>query len=295
MVVRQHWAQRPTLRRERFELGLATPPDDEMVQAEALPQADASSLVDAERLESEVKEMYRHVAREEQAELHFEVGRGLALRLGYPHDVLGAVPAEALASFAGVGYHFDLAALEPAEQVLDLGSGSGTDVFIAAGKVGGSGRAVGIDFTDEQIGKATRLRDREGFSQVEFVQGGIDDLPIEDESFDVVISNGVINLCPVKNRVFAEVARVLRPGGRLALADIVSARPLKERTRRDVELWAACIAGAIPRPNYVETIEAAGLQVRAVRDNDYNFISDRALQACSTYGVESVSLVAVKG
>jgi len=276
-------------------LGLATPPDDEMVQAEALPQADASSLVDAERLESEVKEMYRHVAREEEAELHFEVGRGLALRLGYPEDLLDAVPAEALASFAGVGYHFDLAALEPAEGVLDLGSGSGTDVFIAALRVGESGRAVGIDFTDEQIAKARRLRDREAFSQVEFVEGPIDDLPFDDQSFDVVVSNGVINLSPMKSRVFAEVARVLKPGGRLAFADIVSRRPLKERTRRDVELWAACIAGAIPRSSYVEAIAAAGLQVREVRENDYNFISDRALQACSTYGVESVSLVAVKG
>jgi arsenite methyltransferase len=272
----------------------ATPLDDEMARAETLPQADASSLVDAERLESEVKEMYRHVAREEEAELHFEVGRGLALRVGYPQDVLGAVPAEALASFAGVGYYFDLAALATAEEVLDLGSGSGTDVFIAAVKVGASGRVVGIDFTDEQIGKATRLRDREGFSQVEFVEGPIDDLPFDDESFDVVVSNGVINLSPVKGRVFAEVARVLKPGGRLALADIVSARALKERTRRDVELWAACIAGAIPRRSYLETIEAAGLKVRAVRENDYNFISDRARQACSTYGVESVSLVAVK-
>ena len=272
----------------------ATPLDDEMARAETLPQADASSLVDAERLEAEVKEMYRHVAREEEAELHFEVGRGLALRLGYPPEVLDAIPAEALASFAGVGYHFDLAALGPGEEVLDLGSGSGTDVFIAAVQVGPSGRAVGIDFTDEQLAKARRLKDHEGFSQVEFVEGGIDDLPFEDQSFEVVISNGVINLSPVKSRVFAEVARVLKPGGRLALADIVSGRPLKERTRRDVELWAACIAGAIPRRSYVEAIEGAGLRVREVRENDYNFISDRALQACSTYGVESVSLLAVK-
>jgi SAM-dependent methyltransferase len=272
----------------------AMQPDDEMVRAEALPQADASSLVDAERLESEVKEMYRHVAREEEAELHFEVGRGLAERLGYPEDLLEAAPAEALASFAGVGYYFDLAALEPAEEVLDLGSGSGTDVFIAALQVGESGRAVGIDFTDEQIAKARRLRNREGFSQVEFVEGPIDDLPFDDQSFDVVVSNGVINLSPMKSRVFDEVARVLKLGGRLALADIVSGRPLKERTRRDVELWAACIAGAIPRSSYIETIEAAGLQVREVRENDYNFISDRAREACSTYGVESVSLVAVK-
>lgn len=270
------------------------PPDDEMLRAEALPQADARSLVDAERLEAEVKEMYRQVAREEEAELHFEVGRGLAEHLGYPQEVLDAIPTEALASFAGVGYHFDLAALETGEQVLDLGSGSGTDVFFAAVRVGDSGRAVGIDFTDAQVEKATRLRDRESLSQIEFVEGAIDDLPFEDHSFDVVVSNGVINLSPVKSRVFAEAARVLKPGGRLALADIVSARPLKERTRRDVELWAACIAGAIPRRSYVETIEAAGLRVREVRENPYDFISDRAQQACSTYGVESISLLASK-
>jgi SAM-dependent methyltransferase len=268
--------------------------DDEMAKADRLPQADASSLVDAERLESEVKEMYRHVAREEEAELHFELGRDLALRLGYPPAILDTIPAAALASFAGVGYHFDLAALKPGEEVLDLGSGAGTDAFIAAVQVGESGRAVGIDFTDEQVGKATRLRDQEGFPNVEFAEGSIDELPFDNESFDVVVSNGVINLSPIKGRVFAEASRVLRPGGRVAIADIVSGRPLKERTRRDVELWAACIAGAIPRSNYVETIEAAGLQVREVRQNDYNFVSDRARQACSTYGVESVSLLAVK-
>src|SRR3954447_8933267 len=127
---------------------MTVPPDDEMARAEALPQADASSIVDAQQLEAEVKEMYRHVAREEEAKLHFEVGRGLALHLGYPHRILESIPAEALASFAGVGYHFDLAALEATEEVLDLGSGSGTDVFIAAVQVGESGHAVGIDFTD---------------------------------------------------------------------------------------------------------------------------------------------------
>jgi arsenite methyltransferase len=265
-----------------------------MAQAEALPQADASSLVDAARLEAEVKDMYRHVAREEEAELHFELGRPLALRLGYPADLLDAIPAEALASFAGVGYHLDLAALAPGEKVIDLGSGSGADVFSAAVQVGESGRVVGVDFTDEQVAKAARLADRDGFSQVEFFEARIDDLPFDAASFDVVISNGVINLSPVKPRVFAEAARVLRPGGRLAIADIVSGKPLKERTRRNVELWAACIAGAIPRRNYKETIEAAGFEVKEERENDYRFISERALDACSTYGVESISLVAVK-
>lgn len=272
----------------------ATDSDEEMVHAATLPQADASALIDAARLESEVKDMYRRVAREQDAELHFEVGKPLALHLGYPADVLDAVPAEALASFAGVGYHFDLAAIAAGDVVLDLGSGSGTDVFIAALEVGESGRVTGVDFTDEQVAKAVRLRDRDRFSQADFVEARIDGLPFEDGSFDVVISNGVINLSPVKDRVFAEAARVLRPGGRIAISDLVSGRPLKERTRRNVELWAACIAGAIPRRSYVETVEAAGFDVKHARKNEYRFTSERALDACSTYGVQSVTLAAVK-
>ena len=270
------------------------PTTDEMSQAESLPQLDASPLVDGERLEAEVKAMYRHVARGEQAELHFELGRGLAERLGYPGELLDAIPAEALASFAGVGYHLDLAAPRPGEAVLDLGSGSGTDVFCAALLVGESGRVVGVDITDQQLDKAARLRDREGLSQVELVEAHVEHLPFDDASFDAVLSNGVINLSPDKGRVFAEAARVLRPGGRLAIADIVSGRALKERTRRNVELWAACIAGAIPRRSYLEAIEARGLQVRRLRRNAYRFISERALDACSTYEVDSVSLLALK-
>jgi SAM-dependent methyltransferase len=267
---------------------------DELSHADGLPQLDASSLVDGERLEAEVTAMYRKVARGNAAELHFELGRGLAERLGYPSRLLDAVPAEALTSFAGVGHHLDLAALRPGEAVLDLGSGSGTDVFCAAVLVGQSGRVVGVDITDEQIGKAKRLRDRHGFGQVELVEAHIEELPFEDASFDAVLSNGVINLSPAKHRVFAEAARVLRPGGRLAIADIVSGSELKERTRRNVELWAACIAGAIPRSTYLAAIEAHGLQVNELRTNDYRFTSERALDACSTYEVESISLVAAK-
>jgi arsenite methyltransferase len=270
------------------------PATDEMARAETLPQLDASSLVDGARLTTAVREMYRHVAREDDAQLHFEVGRAVAEHLGYPGWLLDAIPAEAVASFAGVGHHLDLAALEPGEDVLDLGSGSGTDVFCAAVLVGRSGRVAGVDITDEQLAKAARLRDRGGHAQVRFVEAHIEDLPFPDASFDAVISNGVINLSLLKGRVFAEAARVLRPGGRLAIADIVSGRALKERTRRNVDLWAACIAGAIPRQSYVDAIEAQGLRVEAVRRNDYRFVSDRALEACSTYEVESISLLAVK-
>lgn len=267
---------------------------DVRFRAESLPQLDASSLVDEDRLEVAVKDMYRHVAREDEAALHFEVGRGLAVHLGYPIELLDAIPPAALASFAGVGWHLDLADLRPGESVLDLGSGSGTDVFCAALLVGESGRVVGVDMTDEQIAKSTKLRDHAGIANVEFVLSRIEELPFEDSSFDAVISNGVINLAPAKGRVFVETARVLRPGGRFAVADIVSGKALKERTRRNVELWAACIAGAIPQRNYIQGLEAAGLDVKLVRGNDYRFVSERALDACNTYEVESISLVAAK-
>ena len=152
-------------------------PAEEMALAADLPQADASSLVDREVLEAQVKDMYRQVAREQDAALHFEVGRPLALRVGYPAEILDAIPTEALASFAGVGYHLDLAALAPGDKVLDLGSGSGTDALCAVLQVGESGHVVGVDFTDEQIDKAMRLRDRDGFAQVEFVEATIDASP----------------------------------------------------------------------------------------------------------------------
>jgi arsenite methyltransferase len=259
-----------------------------------LPQADASTLVDRVELERRVQEVYRGVARDPLAPRHFETGDSVARRLGYPAELLSAVPEAALASFAGVGYHLDLAALEPGDRVLDLGSGSGTDVFCAASAVGDTGRVVGVDFTDAQVAKATTLAEREGIGNVDFVIASIDDLPLDADSFDVVISNGVVNLSPIKDRVFAEAARVLRPGGRLAIADIVSATPLKESTRRNTDLWAACIAGAIPTAAYLDALVASGFAITTTRRNEYRFVSERAREACRTYGVESTSIGAVR-
>jgi ubiquinone/menaquinone biosynthesis C-methylase UbiE len=239
--------------------------------------------------------MYRAVAREPEGDFHFETGRGLAERLGYPDEMLAAIPAEAVESFAGVGYFFDLAGLTAGEDVLDLGSGSGMDAFFAARKVAPDGSVTGIDMTPEQLEKAERLRRRDGVEHAKFVESRIERLPVDGASVDAVISNGVINLCPDKAAVFTEVARVLRPGGRLALADIVSGRPLAQRTRAKTDLWAACIAGAIPEHDYVGAIESAGLRVIRVRENDgYRFISQRAIEACSKYEVKSVSLLATK-
>jgi ubiquinone/menaquinone biosynthesis C-methylase UbiE len=249
-------------------------------------------VIDPAALDAKVQDMYRAVARDEHDDLHFAVGRPVAERLGYPADVLDAIPDEALGAFAGVGYHLDLAALEPGDAVLDLGSGSGTDVFAAAVAVGSRGRVTGVDFTAEQRERAAAVRDRHGFGQVELVDAWIDDLPFADGAFDAVISNGVINLALAKDWVFGEAARVLRPGGRLALSDIVTGKPIKERTRRKVDLWAACIAGAIPRTDYLAAIERAGFTVEAVRKNPYEFTSPRAANACVTYEVESVSLLA---
>jgi arsenite methyltransferase len=255
---------------------------------------DARSLIDSEHLEAEVKAMYRHVAHDDTADLHFEIGRELAEHLGYAPALLDRIPAEAVASFAGTGHHLDLAGIRPGDWVLDLGSGSGTDAFCAAVLAGPTGRSVGVDFTDAQLAKASRLRNAAGLSQAMFVDARIEDLPFADDRFDVVMSNGVINLAPHKGLVFAEAARVLRPGGRLAITDIVSGRELKERTRRNVELWAACIAGAIPRDTYVRAIEAEGFEIQEIRRNDYRFVSERALDACTTYEVESISLLAIR-
>jgi arsenite methyltransferase len=250
--------------------------------------------VDTRELEEKVQQMYRAVATEPHGGYHFELGRPLAERLGYSADVLDALPERAIESFAGVGYFFDLAELRPGESVVDLGSGSGMDVFFACTQVGPLGCVVGIDFTAEQLSKAQTLAVVAGFDQAEFRAGRIERLPVDDESADCVISNGVINLSPEKDAVFAEAARVLRPGGRLAIADIVSEQQLKDSIVGEADLWASCIGGAAQEDGYREAIEAAGLQIADIRRNPYEFISERARDASAKYGVKSVSLLARK-
>jgi arsenite methyltransferase len=252
------------------------------------------ATVDIHELEAKVKDMYRHVAEQPHGEYHFERGRPLAQHLGYPADVLDRVPDAACESFAGVGYFFDLAALGAGERVVDLGSGSGMDVFFAAEQVGPAGAVTGIDFTAEQLSKASRLASDSGYSQVRFREGRIEQLPVEAESFDCVISNGVINLAPDKEAVFAEAYRILRSGGRLSIADIVSEQQLKESIVCDADLWASCIGGAAQVDSYREAIESSGLRIEQIRDNPYEFISDRARDASAKYGVKSISLLAVK-
>jgi arsenite methyltransferase len=248
--------------------------------------------VDPQELERHIAEMYREVANEAGRDLHFPTGRLLAEALGYPAELLDRLPAEAVNSFAGVGYHLCLVGLLPGERVLDLGSGSGMDVFAAATKVGPDGSVTGVDITPEQLAKAERLRRDE---HVSFRRARIEELPFEDGSFDAVISNGVVNLSADKRRVFAEAARVLRPGGRLALADIVTERQIAARTAAQADLWAACIAGASQADHYLEQIASAGLELQLVQRNPgYRFTSERAQRTSDKYGAHSVSLLVLK-
>ena len=251
--------------------------------------------VDVQELEHRVKDVYRSVALRPQDSYHFEMGRALAERLGYPAELLDRVPAAAIESFAGVGYYLDLAAPAPGERVLDLGSGSGTDTFAVAALVGAGGHVTGLDMTDEQLAKADGLRAAAGLDNVEFVHGYIQDPPFPDASFDLVVSNGVVNLAADKDAVFHAAARVLAPGGRLALADIVTEAPLTEAITCNAELWASCIGGAMQIDAYRSSIEAAGLRVESMHDNpQYEFLSSSAQGASRTFGIKSISLLAVK-
>jgi SAM-dependent methyltransferase len=251
--------------------------------------------LDTTELEQRVQRMYEEVALEPGREFHFETGRALAERLGYPSTGLDRIPAAAIDSFAGVGYFLDLAAVTPGELVLDLGSGSGTDSFLAANSVGSDGGVIGVDMTPAQLAKARALARADGFHAVEFREGHIEQPPVGRESVDCVISNGVINLSPDKAAVFAAAFGALRPGGRLALADIVTAEQLPEGVTCDAALWAACIGGAMQCDRYREAIETAGFEVSTWRENpEYRFVSERADNATQKYGVTSVSLLAHK-
>lgn len=246
-------------------------------------------------LEQKVKNMYRDVALNPKGEYHFEMGRGLAEKLGYEAEDLDRIPAAAIDSFAGVGYYFDMANLKEGEQVLDLGSGSGMDSFIAALKIGKTGKVFGVDMTDEQLEKAEHLRKEFGFENISFHKSYIEKLPFKNNSMDAVISNGVINLCSDKQKVFAEVARVLKPGCRMVIADIVTEKQLPENVVCNSTLWAACIGGASQQDDYQNAIENAGMEILLVRNNDaYGFISKSAKGASKDYGVKSVSLIAEK-
>ena len=199
--------------------------------------SDILDLVDVDRLRAEVQSKYREVAQAPTAEYHFHTGRAHALRMGYPTSPLDRLPEEACEAFAGVANPFHWGPPREGERVVDLGSGAGMDSFLASLWVGPEGRVVGVDMTREMLERSSRIAVDHGFANVEFREGLIESIPVEDGWADVVISNGVINLCPDKLGVYREVARILRPGGRMTVADICLEKPVPEEALHDIDLW----------------------------------------------------------
>jgi len=200
----------------------------------SLPKAPS---VDRETLRDAIREEYRVVAREPKRGFHFHTGRHLAGILGYDEEILEGVPEESVEPFAGTGNPFSMGKLAAGERVVDVGCGAGIDSLIASGMVGSEGSVVGVDMTDEMLSKAESSRRRSGRANVEFRKGFGEELPVPDGWADVVISNGVFNLMPDKLAALREMARVLKPGGRLQIADILVQKPVDESAKERIELW----------------------------------------------------------
>ena len=200
---------------------------------EVLPAA-----VDAEALRCQISDKYTEVAKTPEKGFHFHTGKPLALMLGYPEDVVDSLPVGTVESFAGMGNPFSMGALRPGETVLDIGCGAGFDSYIAARQVGETGRVISIDMTPAMLDKANAGAREAGIANIEFREGFAEALPVEDAFIDVVISNGVINLCPDKMVVMQEVNRVLKPGGRIQIADIVVHKEVPQDAKDDIDLWS---------------------------------------------------------
>ncbi len=197
------------------------------------------TTVDPAELREEVRKKYREVAVEPAGTYHFHTGRPLAKRLGYDGSIVDPMPDAAVESFAGVGNPFSLRSLAAGERVVDIGSGGGFDCFVAAQQIGPGGQVIGIDMTEEMLEKSRDTARTMALDHVEFREGIIEEMPVEDSWADVVISNGVINLCADKRSVFAEIDRVLKPGGHLQFADIANGKPVPEAAINNIDLWTA--------------------------------------------------------
>ena len=196
------------------------------------------AAVDAETLRCQISDKYTEVAKTPQKGFHFHTGRPLALMLGYAEDVIDSLPVGTVESFAGTGNPFSMGPLRPGENVLDIGCGAGFDSFIAARQVGETGRVISIDMTKAMLSKAAAGARNARISNIEFREGFAESLPVPDGSIDVVISNGVINLCPDKMAVMQEINRVLKPGGRIQIGEIVVHKEVPQDVKDDIDLWS---------------------------------------------------------
>jgi arsenite methyltransferase len=229
---------------------------------------------DKEQITEAVRAMYADVAQTPDQHFHFPVGRQAALSMGYPQDELDTVPDAVVACFAGVGYPFRGNAIKPGDTVLDIGAGSGTDTILASRLVGESGKVWALDITPEMAARLRATLAEHGITNVEVIEGDAETIPLPDHSVDVVTSNGALNLVPDKRQAFAEMFRVLRPDGRVQIADIVIARPVPLGGRSDPELWAECVVGASVDEDYIDLFRDAGFaEVRELNSFDYFALS----------------------
>jgi SAM-dependent methyltransferase len=227
-----------------------------------------------EKVIAAVQEMYTAVAATPDRPFHFPVGREACLRVGYPAELLDGLPEEALRSFAGVGCPFRARAIREGDTVLDIGAGAGTDTLIAARLAGPTGKVFAFDITPAMVQKLRKLVARRGIGNVEVIEGNAEDIPLPAASVDVVTTNGMLNLVPDKRKAVAEIFRVLRPGGRLQLADIVIRRPVTRDCATDPKLWAECVVGASIDEDYLALFSDAGFErVKVLRDHDYFALS----------------------
>ena len=227
--------------------------------SQALPIA-----LDLDGLRAAIRAEYAAVASEPERGFHFHTGYRLAAILGYPQDWIENLPVAAVLSMAGTGNPLALGEIQPGERIVDCGSGAGADALIAARLVGPAGRVIGIDMTPEMIARAQANAGEAGLANVEFREGLLEALPVGDGWADVVISNGVLNLVPDKVAALREMFRVLRPGGRLQIADIVLGRPVSDASKQDVSLWTGCIAGGLLEGEIRALVDAAGFRDVAV-------------------------------
>lgn len=273
-------------------------PTDIVKVSHVLPEALVETKTDLTPIiTTAVKNLYTQVATQPKKEYHFPLGLEALKYVGYEERELAKLPPEAVESFAGVGYPFAANVIKSGDVVLDIGSGSGTDILYASLKVGPEGRVYGLDFTPAMIEKARRNIAAMKLGNVVILEGEATDIPLPDASVDVVTSNGVLNLVPNKSAAFREILRVLRPGGRLQLADIVVQEDVGAVCGINPQLWADCIGGAAVEEKYVKTIEEVGFQdLRVLRRLDYfsKSSSHYTRRLTKSFGAESISLVATK-
>ena len=223
-----------------------------------------------EQIFSAVRQMYTDVATFPARQFHFPTGRAACVFVGYPEDWLDRIPATAVESFAGIGFPFRADVIRPAGCVLDVGAGSGTDTLTAARLVGPQGKVFALDMTQAMLAKLRGNVAQAEIENVEVIEGNAETIPLPDASVDVVTSNGVLNLVPDKPRAFAEIHRVLRPGGRVQIADIVASQPISESAKANPKLWAECVVGALVEQEYLGLFRTIGFaNVTVLRSLDY--------------------------